>query len=424
MSGVIRPELAWVDGELRRGIEIGIDDGGLINRIVESDQPLTHSRTAILPGFVNAHSHAFQRALRGRGERFDRPEEDFWSWREAMYRLVEELDRDSVRRIAVQAFQEMRRCGMTTVGEFHYLHHDSTEEGGDWAFDEIMIEAAKEVGIRLVLLQAYYVTGGIGQPLGSAQQRFNGLDLESYWANMDRLQTMVDGRLQRLGVVGHSIRAVPPDQLAMLHEESRRRGMVFHMHVEEQPAEIEACREAHGLTPTGVLLDRLPLDDRFTAVHDTHTDSKDMERYLETGARVCLCPLTEANLGDGLADVPGILADGGRICLGSDSNARISMLEEMRLVEYGQRLKLQRRGACRDADGRIDRVLLDMATRHGADSLGIKTGRIAVDHEADFVLIDLDAPTLQGCRDEDLTAAMILGASEECIVGTLVAGKP
>ncbi|MBG80561.1 MAG: formimidoylglutamate deiminase [Phycisphaerae bacterium] len=423
MSGPIRAELTWVDGELLRGIEVGVDDLGKISHVHKSDDALTHPRIALLPGFVNAHSHAFQRALRGRGERFDRPDEDFWSWREAMYGLVEELDRESVKRIAIQAFREMRRCGMTTVGEFHYLHHDCTDDGGDWAFDQLMLEAASEVGIRLVLLQAYYVTGGIDQRLGAAQQRFNGQNLEAYWSNMDRLQGMVDGRMQRLGVVGHSIRAVPVEQLVLLHQESQSRDMVFHMHVEEQPAEIEACQQTYGLTPTGVLLDRLSLDSRFTAVHDTHTDSSDMARYLQTGARVCLCPLTEANLGDGLADVPGILAQGGRICLGSDSNARISMLEEMRLVEYGQRLKLQKRGACRDEDGRIDRVLLDMATRHGAESLGIKAGSVAVDHEADFVLIDLESPTLQDCRDEDLAAAMMLGASEECIAGTMVAGR-
>ena len=368
---------------------------------------------------MNAHSHAFQRALRGRGERFERPDEDFWSWREAMYELVQEMDRDSLKRIATQAFSEMRRSGMTTVGEFHYLHHDRE---CDWGFDEVMLEAAAEVGIRIVLLQAYYVTGGIGDPLGPAQKRFDGQNPEAYWSNMDRLQSLVDGRRQRLGVVAHSIRAVPPDQLALLHEESRRRELVFHMHVEEQPAEIKACKEAYGMTPTALLLDRLDLDNRFTAVHDTHTDPSEMSRYLKCGARVCICPLTEANLGDGLADVPGIISDGGRICLGSDSNARISMLEEMRLLEYGQRLQQQRRGRCRDSEGRIDRVLLDMATINGADSLGIHAGRIEVGREADLVLVDLDAPTLVGCDGDSIAPAMILGASEECIVSTMVGG--
>ena len=417
----IRPELIWIDGSFRRGLEITIDSNGVIEMIGESDQIPTHDHVALLPGFVNAHSHAFQRALRGRGEFFDHPDSNFWSWRQAMYRLVEELDATSMKRIAIQAFREMRMAGMTAVGEFHYFHHDRP---GDWAFDEIMLEAAREVGIRIVLLNAYYVSGGFNLGLEPAQQRFDGVDLDAYWSNMDRLSRMMDGSLQRLGVVGHSIRAVPRSQLSELHEESCRRDMVFHMHVEEQQAEIDACLEAYGLTPTGVLLEDLKLDGRFTAVHDTHTDPQDMVRYLETGARVCLCPLTEANLGDGIADVQHILDCGGRICLGSDSNARISMIEEMRLAEYGQRLSHQRRGVCRDAEGRIDRVLIDMATRHGAESLGLHGGRIKTGNLADFTLINLQAPSLRDVAETDLLAAIILGGAEECIAGTLIGGMP
>ncbi|MBG84292.1 MAG: formimidoylglutamate deiminase [Phycisphaerae bacterium] len=416
----IRPEMAWVDGEFRRGLEIGIASDGVICSVEATSESPTHGRIALLPGFVNAHSHAFQRGLRGRGERFDHPDSNFWSWRKAMYELVQEMGPESMKRIASQAFREMRMAGMTSVGEFHYLHHDASN---DWAFDDIILEAADEVGIRIVLLNAYYVSGGFGQSLEPAQERFNGIDLDVYWSNMDRLAGLVDGSMQRLGVVGHSIRAVPREQLALLHEESRRRGMVFHMHVEEQRAEIEACLEAHGSTPTRVLLDSLQLDERFTAVHDTHTDADDMVGYLKTGARVCLCPLTEANLGDGIADIRHILDCEGRICLGSDSNARISMLEEMRLAEYGQRLRHEGRGICRDADGRIDRVLIDMATKHGADSLGLKAGRIEVGHLADFAMVDLDAEPLLDVSDQDLLAAAILGGAEECVAGTIVGGR-
>ncbi|MDG2093835.1 MAG: formimidoylglutamate deiminase [Phycisphaerales bacterium] len=419
MLDCIRPEMAWVDGELHRGLELTIASDGVIASIDKTAAEPTHDRIALLPGFVNSHSHSFQRALRGRGEYFDHPDSNFWSWRKAMYELVEEMDLDSMKRIATQAFHEMRMAGMTSVGEFHYLHH---ENGHDWAFDEIILESAREVGIRIVLLNAYYVSGGFGQPLESAQRRFDGESLEGYWANMDRLAGLVDGSMQQLGVVAHSIRAVPRDQLIALHEESRRRGLVFHMHVEEQRAEIEACREAYGSTPTSLLLDSLQLDDRFTAVHDTHTDHDDMARYLQSGSRVCLCPLTEANLGDGIADVRHILDCEGRICLGSDSNARISMIEEMRLTEYGQRLRHEGRGICRDEGGHIDRVLIDMATRHGADSLGLNAGRLEAGRLADFVLVDLDATSLTGVADQDLMAAVILGGAEECIAGTIVGG--
>ena len=420
MLDCIRPEMIWIDGELRRGLEIVIGPDGVIASIDETTGPLTHDRIALLPGFVNAHSHAFQRALRGRGEFFDHPDSNFWSWREAMYELVQEMDRDSMKAIASRAFREMRAAGMTSVGEFHYLHHDKP---GDWVFDEVVLEAASEVGIRIVLLNAYYVSGGFGRPLEPAQRRFDGATLDSFWNNMDRLASSMDGCMQQLGVVGHSIRAVPREALASLHEESRRRGLVFHMHVEEQRAEIADCMDAYGATPTGILLDSLQLDDRFTAVHDTHTHHDDMARYLETGARVCLCPLTEANLGDGIADVRHILDCRGRICLGSDSNARISMLEEMRLTEYGQRLRHEGRGICRDQNGRVDRVLIDMATMHGADSLGLNAGRVEPGRLADFTLVDLEATSLQAVADQDLMAAMILGGAEECIAGTIVGGR-
>jgi formimidoylglutamate deiminase len=212
-----------------------------------------------------------------------------------------------------------------------------------------------------------------------------------------------------MGVVIHSLRAVPIDIAAELRVEAMQRGLVVHLHLEEQPAEIEDCQAAHGCTPMRLVLDRLRPGPDMTAVHCTHTDPREMAEYAATGAHVCLCPLTEANLGDGIADVTGMRASGASICLGTDSNARISMIEEMRWCEYGQRLRDGRRGACVDRDGRIDRPLLDMATIAGAASLGLNAGLIAPGCLADFSYVDLATNELQGITSEHLATAIMTG---------------
>ena len=406
MTTVLRPALAWVDGDFCAGIEIETAGDSII-AVRKSEAEPTEPDTALLPGFVNAHSHAFQRGLRGQGEVFTNPQDDFWSWREAMYGLVETLTPESAHEHSLRAFQEMRAAGITSVGEFHYIHH--SDAGVDFALDEGLLAAADEADIRIVLLHACYLAGGFGSPIAGAQRRFNGVDLDTWWQSVDRAASACRGPKQTIGVVIHSLRAVPIDVAADLRAEAARRGVVIHLHLEEQPAEIQACRDAHGCTPMRLVLDHLNPGPDMTAVHCTHTDPGDMARYASTGAHVCLCPLTEANLGDGIADVTGMRSSGASICLGTDSNARISMIEEMRWCEYGQRLRDGRRGACVDADGRIDGPLIDMATSAGAASLGLNAGTIVAGREADFTRIDLRAPGLQGITPEHLAAAIISG---------------
>ena len=251
--------------------------------------------------------------------------------------------------------------------------------------------------------------GGFDAPLAGAQRRFDGGDLHKWWRGFDRAAGACCGPKQSAGVVIHSLRAVPIDLAKRIRIEADLRGIVLHMHLEEQPAEIEACKAAHGCTPMRLVLDCLDPGPDMTAVHCTHTDPGEMAEYADTGAHVCLCPLTEANLGDGIADITGMRASGASICLGTDSNARISMIEEMRWCEYGQRLRGARRGACVDEDGRIDRPLIDMATRAGAASLGLNAGDITAGSLADFNRIDLNAPELKGIDAEHLAAAMITG---------------
>lgn len=406
MNTIMRPALTWIDGDFQSGIEIEVRDSHILD-VRTTEQSPTDSSLALLPGFVNAHSHAFQRGLRGRGEVFTNPDDDFWSWRKAMYGLVETLTPETAYEHSLRAFQEMRAAGITSVGEFHYIHH--SDAGLDYALDEAVLSAASTADIRIVLLHACYLAGGFDQSLSGAQERFDGTDLSTWWKAFDRAHQACHGEAQTMGVVIHSLRAVPIDIAVELRTEAMRRGLVVHLHLEEQQAEINDCQATHGCTPMRLVLDRLQPGPDMTAVHCTHTDAREMDAYAATGANVCLCPLTEANLGDGIADVSGMRRANASICLGTDSNARISMIEEMRLCEYGQRLRDGRRGVCVDSDGRIDRPLIDMATRAGAAALGLKAGIIAPGHLADFTRIDITAPELQAVDTRHLATAIITG---------------
>jgi formimidoylglutamate deiminase len=250
---VIEADLTLIGERFESGVRIAVDNDGRISAVGDAstvtDEPTERLRhRAILPGIVNAHSHAFQRGLRGVGETFPDDQGSFWSWREEMYALVERMTAERIYELSRQAFSEMRDAGITTVGEFHYLHHDQTNDG--YAFDEVVLRAAADVGIRIALLNVYYHTGGIGQQLSAGQMRFGSNDLESYWAQMETLRESpgmampglwAPGAQPTLGVVAHSIRAVPIEQIAELHAEATRRHMPFHMHVEEQQREIEDC---------------------------------------------------------------------------------------------------------------------------------------------------------------------------------------
>jgi formimidoylglutamate deiminase len=419
---VIEAELTWTGRRFEPGLQVVVGDDGRIEAVTTGRTPTDrHPRSLLLPGFVNTHSHAFQRGLRGQGERFPAGSGDFWTWREAMYALVERLDERELFRLSVQAFEEMRDAGTTTVGEFHYLHHAG--DGTDYEFDRVVLEAAAAAGIRIVLLQTYYATGGIGQPLGPAQRRFRSIDVSAYWKQMDLLESALDRRTQSLGAVAHSIRAATVEDIAALHAESRRRGLPFHMHVEEQRREIEDCVAAYGRPPMRVLLDTLDIAGKLTAVHCTHTAPEDLRQFLEAGGSVCVNPLTEGNLGDGLPQlepVPDLLE---RLSLGSDSNARISPIEEMRWLEYGQRLRKERRGLLRNGEGEVASVVLDAATTGGARALGILAGRIESGQWGDMVVIDLEHPSLEGCEVETLAEALVTGSDNGVVLGTYVSGN-
>ena len=221
----------------------------------------------------------------------------------------------------------------------------------------------------------------------------------------------------------HSIRAADLDDLRALHDESRRRGLVFHMHVEEQRQEIADCVAAYGRRPMALLCDELELDERFTGVHCTHSDPRELRAFLGRGAGVCLCPLTEANLGDGIADLPGLLAAQGALSLGTDSNARISMVEEMRWCEHVQRLAREQRGVVHRGEGAVARTVLDAATRGGARALGLDAGALSPGAWADFATLDLDTPSLRGWDPDTLLDSWVFGAGNDAVAETCVGGR-
>ena len=420
---VVQGDLTWTGTQFEEGIQVVIDPDGRIAEIGRLSLVPTKRlhQQALLPGLVNGHSHAFQRGLRGAGEQFPDGAGTFWTWREAMYGLVRGLDEESFYDLSLQAFREMRAAGITTVGEFHYFHHSGDDQ--DFALDGAVLRAAAAANVRIVLLNAFYKTGGIGQPLEPAQQRFRVSSPEAYWERMSELAGMLDTRTQSLGVVVHSIRAAKLDDIMGLHDESIRRGLPFHMHVEEQRKEIDDAITSYGRPPMAVLNSTLSTMTNVTAVHCTHTAPKDMEQFIDNGGTVCVCPLTEGSLGDGIPALPAERKGETRVTLGTDSNARICMTEEMRWLEFGQRVVNYTRGVYTDADGSTARALLRIATENGARSLGVDAGAISPGKWADLTAVDLSAPSLQGCDETTLLEAFVFGTGNEAIAGTCVGGK-
>jgi formimidoylglutamate deiminase len=423
-SAVLEADLTWTGHHFERGVRLAIGENGRIHDVGPLDREPTERlrHQALLPGFVNAHSHSFQRALRGHGERFPRGAGSFWSWREAMYGVAGRLSQKELFEIYVTAYREMLRKGITTVGEFHYFHHHAEN---DFAFDDVVLSAAREAGIRLVLLQTFYETGGIGKPLAGAQMRFATSDLSVWWKQLEHLRNAADPATQSVGVVAHSIRAVPLPKIIELHQEAVLRGLPFHMHVEEQRQEIEECVEAYGAPPMRLLNDTLHVDQKFTAVHCTHSDPLDLERFCASGGNVCITPLTEGNLGDGIGPTKVLRSPETFIALGTDSNSRISMIEEMRWLEYAHRLGSESRGIFveREGEGSVAARILAVATEGGARSLAVEAGALTPGAWADLMAIDLESEELAGCDLETLEEALVFGCGDEVISRTMVGGR-
>lgn len=420
---VVQADWTLIGDAFEPDVQIEIRADGAIGRIGRLNLPITLrlDRQAVLPGMINAHSHAFQRGLRGRCETFAPRGGSFWTWRDEMYAFVDQLDAETTFDWSVRCFNEMLRAGITTVGEFHYLHHSAN--GAPYELDDVILSAATQVGIRLVLLQTCYLTGDVAMPIEGAQRRFASRDVDEYLRQVDRISRQLKPPLQTIGLVAHSIRAVSMDDIVRIHRRARSDGLPFHIHVEEQRREIERCVAHYGMRPMALLLDRLNVGSEFTAIHCTHTVADDLARFADSGATICSCPSTEGNLGDGIADIGPFLARGGNVCLGSDCNVRIDFNEEMRWLEYAQRLRRERRGVHVDARGDASHALWRTATIHGARALKANAGIIQSDRQADLIAIDLEAPALTGWSPESLLAAFIFGCDARVIQHVCAGGK-
>lgn len=363
--------------------------GGTPTTGVEVLRDATRLPGLTLPGLANAHSHAFHRALRGRthGGRGD-----FWSWREVMYTVAARLDPDSYLALARAAYAEMALAGITCVGEFHYLHHgpDGKPYDDPNAMSAALVEAAAHAGVRLTLLDTAYLTASVdGAPLTGPQRRFGDGDALR-WADRASAFSPEDGHV-RLGAAVHSVRAVPAEQLATVAGWADQRGLPLHVHLSEQPAENDACRAAHGRTPTRLLADHGVLGPHTTAVHATHPTSADITLLGESRTGVCLCPTTERDLADGIGPARRMATAGSPLSLGSDSHAVVDLFEEARAVELDERLRTRRRGHFTATE------LLTAATVAGHTALGWgDAGRLAVGDRADLVTVRLDTARTAG----------------------------
>jgi formiminoglutamate deiminase len=409
--------LAWLGGPRpEEGVLVEVEDGRIaaVSRSQSPPHDAQRLHGLTLPGLANSHSHAFQRALRGRTQHGSG---SFWTWREEMYRAAERVEPESYLALARATYAEMALAGVTTVGEFHYLHHGP----GGTPYDDpnemgrVLAAAAAEAGVRLTLLDACYLHGGIGQPPEGAQLRFSDGSAEA-WA--ERVGGLDESDSVRIGGAVHSMRALDPEAAAIVAGWARERGRPLHAHVSEQPAENEACLEAYGRTPTALLADAGALDASFTAVHATHLDDADVSLLGGAGACCCICPTTERDLADGIGAARRLVDAGASLSLGSDSHALIDMFEEARAVELDERLASGERG-------RHDAVsLLRAASADGHACLGWPdAGRIEPGARADLVTVSLDGVRLAGTSPEHALAAVVFAAGAGDVVDVVADGR-
>src|SRR5678809_1407985 len=370
------PDLIYVNGRFESDLALVCDDTGRIQEIAKRDDGIRLKNRALLPGLVNAHSHAFQRVIRGRTEhRSHHTTDSFWTWREQMYAAATRLGPEEIYAASRLAFLEMALTGITAVGEFHYIHHapdGSTYDDPNLLAREV-IRAARDVGIRIALLRVAYARSGFETEPNPQQIRFIEQSSDTYLKHLEQLLDAPELKtgMAWAGVAPHSVRAVPLDYLKTIITFANERNLPVHMHVAEQPAEVSACIAEYGRSPIALLDTEGLLSRRFTAVHAIHVTPKAIGSMARAGAIVCACPTTERNLGDGVVPVDTYFDAGVRISLGSDSQIQIDLLEDARELEYHLRLqKMQRNVLAPD----LARKLFDCATINGAVSIGLHGG--------------------------------------------------
>ncbi len=429
---VYQPDFLYRFGRFHAGSTLHVGADGRIlpeGPVPEGALVVRLPGRALLPGLVNGHSHAFQRLIRGRTEYVASGggTDDFWSWREAMYLAAESLNPEEVYIASRQAFLEMVLAGITSVGEFHYLHHqpDGTPYVERNALAYEVIRAARDVGLRIVLLRVGYARAGFRVPENPRQRRFIDKDVDTFLSSVEQLarETRAESGVS-VGLAPHSVRAVPREWLTVLA--GIRGELPVHMHVAEQPKEIEACVAEHGLRPVELLEELGLLEARFTAVHAVHVTEAEARMLGKVGAFVCACPSTERNLGDGIVPADRLVGAGARLSLGSDSQATVDLLDEARQLEGHLRLSRLRRAVLDPGGGAVDGLaarLFEMATVNGARSLGLPTGTLKPGAPADFFTVDLNHPSLVGASPASLLAGLVFGADKAAVRDVAVEGR-
>ncbi len=423
-----------------RDVRLEVGDDGALTAVRPDSSPDGAAPLAgpVLPGMPNLHSHAFQRAMAGLterariatlGEEAGAKEDSFWTWREVMYGFVRRLNPDQVQAIAAQLYVEMLEAGYTAVGEFHYLHHDPQGEPYDdpAEMSRRVIAAARSSGIGLTHLPVLYGYGGFGgKPTGEGQRRFLNTP-ERYL----ELLALIHGEVRddpqlHLGIAPHSLRAVTPERLAAALDgiDALDREAPVHIHVAEQQPEVRDCIDWSGLRPVEWLLTHQDLGPRWCLVHATHMTDEEAVALARTGAVVGLCPTTEANLGDGVFPAGAYLGAGGQIGIGSDSHISVSPVEELRWLEYSQRLTLKRRNLLAGNEGSpsVGARLTKAALAGGARALGRPIGRLATGCRADLLVLDAELPCLWGKADDVLLDAVVFAGNQNPVRDVMVGG--
>lgn len=412
-------EYAWLNGTVETGVAIDTADGRISAvrtgpEVARPPRGATVLRGLTLPGLANVHSHAFHRALRGRVQVGSGT---FWTWREAMYGVAARLTPESYFALARAVYAEMALAGITSVGEFHYLHHapGGVRYADPNAMGKALIAAAAEAGIRITLLDACYLAAGFGKGPERHQLRFSDGDADAWGERADALR---EDATTRIGAAVHSVRAVPADRLAPVARWAADRAAPLHVHLSEQTAENDACHAAHGRSPTRLLADHGVLGRRTTAVHATHLDPEDITLLGGTGTGVCLCPTTERDLADGIGPAALLQRAGSALTLGSDSHAVIDLLEEARAVEMHERLGTRARGHWTAAQ------LLRAATEQGQQALGWEAaGRIEAGALADLTTLTLESVRTAGTLPQFAAEAAVFAATAADVRHTVVGGR-
>ena len=397
-------------------------EAGRIAAVTPGSRATGAALGCLIPGLCNAHSHAFQRALAGHTEqRSPAGRDNFWSWRERMYALAGRVGAAALTAIARQAYCEMLRAGYTSVAEFHYLHRDPTEAREGDAMFEALLTAARDSGIRLTYIPVHYERAGFEDPEPTAQQASFAMTIEAFIGHYERVASRRSPTVN-IGIGAHSLRAVSPASLEQIAAVAAS-GVPMHIHVAEQQREVDQCFSSYGRRPVRWLLENFAVRDNWSLVHATHMDDEEIAALAASGAVAVLCPSTEANLGDGLFPLHAYLSHDGRIAIGSDSHISINPFEELRWLEYGQRLVSHSRNVVSLRDSHVGSELFGRALEGGALASGQSEVGILERAPADLVALSDDDPMLAGHDDESRLDALVFSGYPLPVERVMVAGE-